>query len=114
MTGVGHTVIVGSRHKERGEAAAGRLGLRFVPIDVTDDASVASAAADVGQHVGRVDRPINNAGITGRPAAAAALTGDDARLVFDPNVLGVVRVTLRSAIRFNAADPATRPLASTR
>jgi len=93
LTELGHTVILGARDPERGAAAAGRLGVRFVPIDVTDDASVARAAADVGAREGRVDVLINNAGITGRRAAAADLTGDDARLVFDTNVLSIVRVT---------------------
>jgi NAD(P)-dependent dehydrogenase (short-subunit alcohol dehydrogenase family) len=93
LTELGHTVILGARDKERGEAAAGRLGVRFVPIDVTDDASVASAAADVEAHEGRVDRLINNAGITGPRIAAADLTSDDARLVFETNVLSIVRVT---------------------
>jgi len=93
LTELGHTVILGARDPERGAAAAGRLGVRFVPIDVTDDASVARAAADVEAREGRVDVLINNAGITGRRAAAADLTGDDARLVFDTNVLSIVRVT---------------------
>jgi NAD(P)-dependent dehydrogenase (short-subunit alcohol dehydrogenase family) len=93
LTELGHIVILGARDKERGEAAAGRLGVRFVPIDVTDDTSVASAAADIEAHEGRVDRLINNAGIAGRFVGAADLTGDDARLVFETNVLGIVRVT---------------------
>ena len=93
LTELGHTVILGARDPERGAAAAGRLGVRFVPIDVTDDASVARAAADVGAREGRVDVLINNAGIIGRRVAAADLTGDDARLVFDTNVLSIVRVT---------------------
>jgi NAD(P)-dependent dehydrogenase (short-subunit alcohol dehydrogenase family) len=93
LTELGHTVILGARDPERGAAAAGRLGVRFVQIDVTDDASVARAAADVEAREGRVDTLINNAGITGRRAAAADLTGDDARLVFDTNVLSIVRVT---------------------
>ena len=93
LTELGHTVILGARDKERGEAAAGRLGVRFVQIDVTDDAAVASAAADVEAHEGRVDRLINNAGIIGRRAGAADLTGEDARLVFETNVLSIVRVT---------------------
>ena len=93
LTELGHTVILGARDKQRGEAAAGRLGVRFVPIDVTDDASVASAAANVEAHEGRVDRLINNAGITGRRVGAAELIGDDARLVFETNVLSIVRVT---------------------
>jgi NAD(P)-dependent dehydrogenase (short-subunit alcohol dehydrogenase family) len=93
LTELGHTVVLGARDSGRGEAAAGRLSVRFVPIDVTDDASVASAAADVEAHEGRVDRLINNAGITGRYVGAADLTGDDARLVFETNVLSIVRVT---------------------
>jgi len=93
LTELGHTVVLGARDKERGEDAASRLRVRFVQIDVADDASVASAAADVEAHEGRVDRLINNAGITGRRALAADLTGDDARLVFETNVLSIVRVT---------------------
>ena len=92
LTELGHTVILGARDQERGEAAAGRLGVRFVPIDVTDDASVAQAAADVEAHEGRVDRIINNAGIAGSHAKAEDLVGDDAALVFDTNVSSIVRV----------------------
>jgi NAD(P)-dependent dehydrogenase (short-subunit alcohol dehydrogenase family) len=51
-----------------------------MPIDVTDDASVAQAAADVKAHEGRVDRVINNAGIVGSHAKAEDLVGDDAAL----------------------------------
>jgi len=93
LTELGHTVILGARDPERGAAAATRLGVRFVPIDVTDDASVARAAADVEAHEGRVDTLVNNAGITGRHAGAGDLDGDDARAVFDTNVFSVVRVT---------------------
>jgi NAD(P)-dependent dehydrogenase (short-subunit alcohol dehydrogenase family) len=93
LTELGHTVILGARDPQRGAAAARRLGARFVQIDVTDDASVARAAADVEAREGRVDTLINNAGITGTRIAAGDLTGDDARLVFDTNVLSIVRVT---------------------
>jgi NAD(P)-dependent dehydrogenase (short-subunit alcohol dehydrogenase family) len=90
---LGHTVILGARDKQRGEAAAGRLGVRFVPIDVTDDESVAAAAADVEAHEGRVDRLINNAGITGPRRDTEDLTGADATLVLNTNAISVVRVT---------------------
>jgi NAD(P)-dependent dehydrogenase (short-subunit alcohol dehydrogenase family) len=93
LTELGHTVIVGARSPESGQAAADRIGARFVVIDVTDDASVARAAADVTAHEGRVDTLINNAGITGRSAAVPELTGADAELVFGTNVTGIVRVT---------------------
>jgi NAD(P)-dependent dehydrogenase (short-subunit alcohol dehydrogenase family) len=93
LAGLGHTVILGARDPRRGADAAATLGARFVQVDVTDDASVARAAADVAAHEGRVDTLINNAGITGRHAAVADLTGDDALLVLDTNVASIVRVT---------------------
>ena len=40
----GHNVYIGARDQARGEAAAKKLGAKFVLIDVTDDASVAAAA----------------------------------------------------------------------
>jgi NAD(P)-dependent dehydrogenase (short-subunit alcohol dehydrogenase family) len=93
LAGLGHTVILGARDAERGAAAAAERGVRFVQIDVTDDASVARAAADIEAHEGRVDTLINNAGITGRHAAVADLTGDDALQVLNTNVASIVRVT---------------------
>jgi len=90
---LGHTVLLGARDPQRGQAAADRLGVRFVPIDVTDDDSVKRAVADVEAHEGRLDTLINNAGIVGRRAPAGELTGDDALLVFDTNVVSIVRVT---------------------
>jgi NAD(P)-dependent dehydrogenase (short-subunit alcohol dehydrogenase family) len=93
LTELGQTVIIGARDAGLGQVAADRLGARFVPIDVTDDDSVRRAAADVEAHEGRVDVLVNNAGIIGTHAAAAELTGDDALLVFQTNVISVVRVT---------------------
>ena len=62
-------------------------------IDVTDDASVARAAADIEAHEGRIDVLINNAGILGSHAPAEALAGPDAIEILDTNVAGIVRVT---------------------
>jgi NAD(P)-dependent dehydrogenase (short-subunit alcohol dehydrogenase family) len=93
LSELGQTVIVGARDAGRGQAAADRLGARFVPIDVTDDGSVQRAAADIEAHEGRIDTLINNAGIIGAHVAASELTGDDALQVFETNVIGVVRVT---------------------
>jgi NAD(P)-dependent dehydrogenase (short-subunit alcohol dehydrogenase family) len=89
---LGQTVIIGARDAGRGQAAADRLGARFVAIDVTDDGSVKHAAADIEAHEGRIDTLINNAGIIGAHIAASELTGDDALLVFETNVISVVRV----------------------
>jgi NAD(P)-dependent dehydrogenase (short-subunit alcohol dehydrogenase family) len=89
----GHTVLVGARDPERGAAAADALGARFVQIDVTDDASVAAAVADVEKHEGALDVLINNAGVVGPHSDPSDLTGADVLGVLDVNVAGVVRTT---------------------
>ncbi|MFC9285277.1 SDR family NAD(P)-dependent oxidoreductase [Streptomyces sp. NPDC057052] len=89
----GHTVLIGARDPERGRAAADALGARFVQIDVTDDASVAAAAADIGAREGGIDVLINNAGVFGTHSPADRITAADAREVFEVNVVGIVRVT---------------------
>lgn len=89
----GHTVVVGARDPERGRAAADALGARFVQIDVTDDASVAAAAENVGAREGGIDVLINNAGVFGPHIPADQLTATDASTVFEVNVVGIVRVT---------------------
>jgi NAD(P)-dependent dehydrogenase (short-subunit alcohol dehydrogenase family) len=93
LVDAGHTVLVGARDPERGAAAATTLGARFVQIDVTDDASVAAAVADIADHEGSLDVLINNAGVSGPYGNAGELTGADATAVFDVNVSGVVRTT---------------------
>ena len=89
----GHTVLLGARDPQRGQAAADALGARFVQIDVTDDASVAAAAADIRAREGGIDVLINNAGIFGTHTSADQLTAADAGAVFEVNVVGIVRVT---------------------
>ncbi|RIJ76756.1 SDR family NAD(P)-dependent oxidoreductase [Nakamurella silvestris] len=89
----GHTVLLGARDRNAGAAAAEALGARFVPIDVTDDASVASAAADVARHEGRIDVLINNAGVAGSYGDPSELTGTEILDVLDVNLVGVVRTT---------------------
>jgi NAD(P)-dependent dehydrogenase (short-subunit alcohol dehydrogenase family) len=93
LVDLGHTVLVGARDPERGAAAAAALGARFVPIDVSDDASVAAAAADVAEHEGVIDVLINNAGVLGPAGDPSTFTGADALAVLDTNVVGAVRVT---------------------
>ncbi|NUR05124.1 MAG: SDR family NAD(P)-dependent oxidoreductase [Streptomyces sp.] len=93
LIAAGHTVLVGARDPERGRAAADALGGRFVRIDVTDDASVAAAAADVAAHEGGIDVLINNAGVFGTHSPADQITAADASAVFEVNVVGIVRVT---------------------
>ena len=89
----GHTVLIGARDPERGQAAAASLGARFVRIDVTDDASVRAAAADVAAHEGTIDVLVNNAGVLGPVGPIEQYTAADMRAVLDVNVIGIVRVT---------------------
>jgi NAD(P)-dependent dehydrogenase (short-subunit alcohol dehydrogenase family) len=95
LLALGHTVYLGARDPERGQAAADELGARFLPLDVTDDASVDAAAAALTAREGRLDVLINNAGIAGSVLAVEALTADAIQRVLATNVVGIVRVTCR-------------------
>jgi NAD(P)-dependent dehydrogenase (short-subunit alcohol dehydrogenase family) len=87
LVAAGHTVYVGARDEARGREAADEVGARFVQLDVTDDASVAAALAQI-EADGGLDVLVNNAGI-----GMVALNGPDALRVFDTNAVGVIRVT---------------------
>jgi NAD(P)-dependent dehydrogenase (short-subunit alcohol dehydrogenase family) len=96
LIAAGHTVYLGCRNPERGQAAAQELGARLVAIDVTDDGSVA-AAAELVESLGGLDVLVNNAGVEGRGPnnsiiGAADVTADIMRETFDTNVFGTVRV----------------------
>jgi NAD(P)-dependent dehydrogenase (short-subunit alcohol dehydrogenase family) len=85
----GHTVYIGTRNSERGEAAALELGCQFVQLDVTDDASVEAALGVIAIREGLLDVLVNNAGIS----TTADVNGQVALEVFDTNAIGVIRVT---------------------
>jgi NAD(P)-dependent dehydrogenase (short-subunit alcohol dehydrogenase family) len=85
----GHTVYIGARSVGLGEAAASELGGQFVPLDVTDDASVEGALASIDEREGRLDVLVNNAGIS----TTAEVSGPVALRVFDTNAIGIIRVT---------------------
>jgi len=89
----GHTVIIGARDARRGQVAADELGVAFVQLDVTDQASVETAVQRVDAEHGRLDVLVNNAGITGTFAPLEQTVVDDARAVLDTNLFGVMRVT---------------------
>ena len=90
---LGHTVYIGARDAERGEAAAKELGAQFLSLDVTDDSSAAAAAAALTGREGHLDILVNNAGVTGAPATIETLTAEAMREAYDVNVFGIVRVT---------------------
>jgi short-subunit dehydrogenase len=95
----GHSVWLGCRDLQRGETAARDLrdagiDARAVQLDVTSDASVASAAAQLSDLAGKLDVLVNNAGLMFAPPPSAAEERiEEVRQMFDTNVLGVLRVT---------------------
>lgn len=89
----GHTVYIGARDPQRGQTAADELGVDFIPIDVTDNPSIASAAQRMREREGRLDVLINNAGIPGPRKNVPDLLADDARAVLETNVVSIVGVT---------------------
>ncbi|MGI5248052.1 SDR family NAD(P)-dependent oxidoreductase [Actinacidiphila glaucinigra] len=93
LIGLGHTVHVGGRDEGRGRAAADELGAHFLPLDVTDDVSVAAAAAEFTRREGRLDVLVNNAGAFEGMRGADEVTAAVMRQVFETNVFGTVRMT---------------------
>jgi NAD(P)-dependent dehydrogenase (short-subunit alcohol dehydrogenase family) len=94
----GWTVLLGARDPERGTAAAAELAangndVRYIPLDVTDDDSVAASVAEVGASTDHLDVLVNNAGIIGSRAAPLETGPSDFLACFGVNLLGPVRVT---------------------
>ena len=94
----GVLVMMGAREPERGEQAVAEfkaqgLPAEFVPLDVTSQASVDNAAAEVERRHGRLDILVNNAGIALDWVPASELTADAFQKTFETNVFGAFRVT---------------------
>jgi NAD(P)-dependent dehydrogenase (short-subunit alcohol dehydrogenase family) len=96
---LGWRVGVGARDEQRREAAVEKLRAAGadafgVPLDVTDDASVAAAAGLIEERAGRLDVLVNNAGITGgAPQTPTTVDPATVRATVETNVIGVIRVT---------------------
>jgi NAD(P)-dependent dehydrogenase (short-subunit alcohol dehydrogenase family) len=95
----GNRILIGARDRDRGQTAVANLrsegfAARYVRIDLTDLATISSAATDIEAQEGRLDILINNAGITssgdGSPGAA---TLEAVRRTFDTNFFGTLAVT---------------------
>src|SRR3954454_21892273 len=89
LPAAGFTVYGTSRRAAAGEE---REGVRFLPLDVTDDDSVATAVREVIDRSGRIDVLVNNAGL-GIAGAAEESSIEQARALFDTNVFGSIRMT---------------------
>jgi NAD(P)-dependent dehydrogenase (short-subunit alcohol dehydrogenase family) len=110
---LGWSVGVGARDEDRREAAVQKLraagvDVFGVPLDVTDDASVAAATRLLEEHAGGLDVLVNNAGVTGGMGQLPTTVDLEAvRTAVETNVIGVIRVT-------NAMLPLLRRSASPR
>lgn len=89
LAAAGFHVVLGARRTERLQALAEELDADWTPLDVTDDTSVAAFC----DRVDRCDVLVNNAGgaLGMEPVEAADL--DHWQVMYDTNVLGVVRMT---------------------
>ncbi|MBT2187294.1 SDR family oxidoreductase [Sphingobium nicotianae] len=95
----GAAVLVGARNAQAGEEAAAKLrdeGLdaQFLPIDVTDAASIEAAAGRIAADRGRLDILVNNAAVSLErdvPPSGADLA--IMRETYEANVFGLVAVT---------------------
>ncbi|MEU6428423.1 SDR family oxidoreductase [Microbispora sp. NPDC046973] len=110
---LGWSVGVGARSDEHRQAAVEKLRAAGadafgVPLDVTDDASVAAATELIEERAGRLDVLVNNAGITGgMPQTPTTVDPATMLAAVETNVIGVIRVT-------NAMLPLLRRSASPR
>ena len=96
LTRAGHKVFASMRDPEaknrtHAEALRGQ-GIEVVELDVTDSQSVDRAVAAVIAKTGRIDVLINNAGVLAA-GVSEAFTSEQARALFDVNVIGLHRVT---------------------
>jgi len=82
LVGAGFTVYGTSRRATPGEK---RGEVVFLPLDVTDDESVADAVREVLDRSGRIDVLVNN-------AAAEESSVEQARALFETNLFGSIRM----------------------
>jgi len=89
----GAAVIIANRRAEEGKQAAESLkkdGLNVIsiPIDVSDEASIAEMVSNVVENLGKIDILVNNAGVIIRKAAEE-ITREDWDYMMNINLRGV-------------------------
>ena len=96
----GITVLIGARDAQRGTAAVQGLAKEgitaaFVPLTVTDAASIQAAVAQVAKAYGRLDILVNNAGVLdyATDTGVETTTLETFRRVFETNFFGLIAVT---------------------
>jgi NAD(P)-dependent dehydrogenase (short-subunit alcohol dehydrogenase family) len=96
----GYTVLIGSRDRARGEAAAATLqghgvDAHAIELAVDHDESVATATRSIAERYSHLDALVNNAAVKleNVPAPPSECELDTVRATFETNVFGVIRVT---------------------
>lgn len=97
LGGLGYTVLLGARNKEKGTQAAVKLqahevDAHYIELDVTDQATIEAAAEKITTEYGKLDVLINNAGI-GDIHKFTDLSIADLKRSFDTNFIGVFAVS---------------------
>jgi NADP-dependent 3-hydroxy acid dehydrogenase YdfG len=96
LAGSGYRVFATMRDiagRDRSHADALRSqNIDVVELDVTDDGSVDRAIASILAETGGISVLVNNAG-TASAGVTEAFTADQAKAIFDTNVIGLLRVT---------------------
>ena len=96
----GHTVFASMRDpqgKNREHARAlSKQGIQVSELDVSNDTSVEQAVKEVLARARRIDVLVNNAGVASA-GVTEAFTPDQAKVVFNTNVVGLLR-TIRSVL----------------
>ena len=89
LSSEGFDVMVGARRVDRLEKLAADVGGRALALDVTDAGSVDAFAAAIDD----VNLLVNNAGLAAGMESIAELEDDRAELMWQTNVMGLLRVT---------------------
>jgi NAD(P)-dependent dehydrogenase (short-subunit alcohol dehydrogenase family) len=76
----------------RRSAAKGHRTFEMLPLDVTEDDSVEAFVGEVLRRSGRIDLLVNNAGFGVAPAGAEEVSIHQAKLIFETNFFGVLRM----------------------
>lgn len=88
----GYRIVAGARRVERLRKVAGENGLAL-PLDVTDEKSVAAFVAEVTKRCGRVDVLVNNAGGALGLNTVSEAVDDEWIRMWQTNVLGLMWMT---------------------